>query len=637
MHLSLLRQYWGYDSFRGIQADIIGSVAAGRDTLGLMPTGGGKSITFQVPALAMEGVCIVVTPLIALMRDQVDNLRRRGIQAVCLHSGQSHRDMLRLLDNCILGQVKFLYVSPERLETPLFLDKVSRMRVCLLTVDEAHCISQWGYDFRPSYLRIAEVRKLLPTVPVLALTATATPAVARDIERRLRRPDIAEDAADYGFSRFQMSFARTNLRYVVRDTQDVFGQTDHILRSVPGAAIVYTRSRSGAQELAAKLAAAGHETVYYHAGLTPLDKDTRQRMWQEGDVRVIVATNAFGMGIDKPDVRLVIHADLPDCVEAYFQEAGRAGRDGKVAYAVCFSQRGDRKSMASRLADQYPAPEFVSQVYESLGAFFQLAVGDGLDVTYEFNIARFCRAFGFFPTKVEGALHILTQAGYIDYREDDVATSRLLFLVERDELYRLRELPPLAERVVQGVLRTVSGVFSEYATIREDEVAEQADATPTEVYETLKALTRQRILSYIPRKHTPYITFLRRRVETRHLLIPPSVLGDRREGAKQRAEAMLQYTTDRTRCHSQYLLAYFGETDSAPCGHCDVCLSNRSGQRSARLADALVQLLRERGPQPPDALHLPGYDDATHRRAVRLLQEQERIRFAQGRFRLADD
>lgn len=635
-HLSILQRYWGHSSFRGIQAEIIASVAAGHDTLGLMPTGGGKSVTFQVPAMAMEGVCIVVTPLIALMKDQVDNLCSRGIQAAAIHVGQPRQEMLRLLDNCILGHTKFLYVSPERLETDLFLDKVSRMNICLLTVDEAHCISQWGYDFRPAYLRIAELRKRLPDVPVLALTATATPQVADDIERHLRKPSIPEERKDNGFRRFTMSFARPNLRYVVRPTEDVVGEIDHILRSVPGSAIVYTRSRKGAQEMASQLVSMGHEAVYYHAGLTPLDKDTRQRMWIEEEFRVMVATNAFGMGIDKPNVRLVIHADLPDCIEAYFQEAGRAGRDGQTAYAVCLSQRGDRKRLSKRLADEYPEADFIRKVYEDLGSFYQLAVGDGYGVTYEFNINRFCRAFHAYPTTVEGALAVLTQAGYIHYHEESSARSRLLFLVTRDDFYRLHNLPPLAERVIAAILRSTSGVFSEYANIYEEELAELTNSTAHEVYETLKSLVHQRILDYIPRKNKPHITYLRRRVEKERLELPPAVLDERRKSAKQRAEAMLQYTLDDTTCHSQTLLTYFGETDSKPCGHCEICLSKKQGNHAQELTARLVHLLREKGSLPPEALRLPGYDDETHRQALNDLIAEERIRLKKGRFTLCE-
>ncbi|MBR4553454.1 MAG: RecQ family ATP-dependent DNA helicase [Bacteroidaceae bacterium] len=623
--LSILHKYWGYTSFRGIQEDIIKSVAAGQDTLGLMPTGGGKSITFQVPTMAMEGICIVVTPLIALMKDQVDNLKRRGIAAAAIHVGLSRGEMLRLLDNCILGSTKFLYVSPERLETDLFLDKVSRMNVCLLTVDEAHCISQWGYDFRPAYLRIAQLRKHLPHVPVLALTATATPQVVSDIERLLRNPFTAEQGSDNGFHRFVMSFARPNLRYVVRPTEDPLGEIDHILRSVSGSAIVYTRSRKGAQDMASKLVQMGHTAVYYHAGLTPLDKDTRQRMWVDDEFRVMVATNAFGMGIDKPDVRLVIHADLPDCIEAYFQEAGRAGRDGETAYAVCLSSHNDGRTMKKRLADQYPNEDYIRSVYEALGSFFQLAVGDGLDVTYEFDIGKFCRAFRFYPSMVEGALSILTQAGYIYYREDDAAHSRILFLTERDELYRLKHLPPLSERIIGAILRTTTGVFSEYATIFEKDIAERVQCTPEEVYETLKALTRQRILHYIPTKHVPFITFTRRREETRHLALANQILNLRKIEATKRAEKMLNYTLDKSQCHSQYLLSYLGETKSPPCRHCDICLSQKKNKRWKELADKLMALLQDKGQIPLEKFRIAGYDSPTHHKAIQHLVSEERI------------
>ncbi|MBR1837992.1 MAG: RecQ family ATP-dependent DNA helicase [Bacteroidaceae bacterium] len=625
-YLSILRRYWGYPSFRGIQAEIIRSIATGHDTLGLMPTGGGKSITFQVPAMAMEGVCIVVTPLISLMKDQVDNLRSRGIPAAAIHVGQPRREMLRHLDNCILGSTKFLYVSPERLETQLFLDKVGRMNVCLLTVDEAHCISQWGYDFRPAYLRIAELRRKLKQVPVLALTATATPEVARDIECHLRKPDIREDAEDYDFQRFVMSFARENLRYVVRPTDDPLGEIDHILCSVPGSAIVYTRSRKGAQDLTSKLVAMGHSAIYYHAGLTPMDKETRQRMWIEEETRVMVATNAFGMGIDKPNVRLVIHADLPDSVEAYFQEAGRAGRDGHTAYAVCLSTRSDKRILERRLADEFPDAEYIRKVYESLGSFFQLAVGSGQDVTYEFDIGKFCRYFHFYPSKVEGALGILTDAGYIYYREDDAVRSRVIFLIERDELYRLHHLPPTAERIIGAILRSAAGVFSQYAPIFEKDLAEQADCSATEVYETLKALTRQRILHYIPTKRVPFITYTQRREETARVALPPHVLDMRRESAKKRALTMLDYTLDDTQCHSQYLLKYFGEKDSKPCQHCDVCLRNKKGERWRELSALLLKLLREKGEVPMSQFRIPGFDHETHQRAIANLVGEERIR-----------
>ncbi len=634
--LSILRRYWGYPSFRGIQEDIIKSIAAGHDTLGLMPTGGGKSITFQVPAMAMEGVCIVVTPLIALMKDQVDNLCKRGIQAAALHVGQPRSEMLRLLDNCILGHTKFLYVSPERLETSLFLNKISRIKVCLLTVDEAHCISQWGYDFRPPYLRIAELRKHLPGVPVLALTATATPAVATDIERRLRHPDIDENATDFGFHRFSMSFARHNLRYVVRPTTDAVGEIDHILRSVAGSAIIYTRSRKGTQELTAKLVALGHEAIYYHAGLTPLDKDMRQRMWLEDDYRIMVATNAFGMGIDKPDVRLVVHTDLPDCIEAYFQEAGRAGRDGKTAYAVCLSQSNDRKRLATRITQTYPEPKFIRKVYEDLGSFFQLAVGDGLDVTYEFNIARFCQNFKAYPTLVVGALQILTQAGYINYREEDTARSRVLFLTQRDKLYSLNGLAPLTEKIISAILRTTTGIFSEYATIYENDIAEQVGTTPQEVYTTLKELNRSHILDYVPRKNMPFITFTRRRVETNQLILPPTILEDRRKQATERADAMLHYTLDKRQCHSQYLLAYFGETQSEPCGHCDVCLSFKKHRHTDTLEKKMLELLQKTGPVCPEKLRVPNYDAAAHRAAIRSLMGEERIALKDGKFYLKE-
>ena len=428
---AILRQYWGYDDFRGIQRDIIDSICSGRDTLGLMPTGGGKSITFQVPALMKEGVCIVVTPLIALMKDQVSHLRQKGILAAAIYSGMSRAEIITVLENAVFGGVKLLYVSPERLFSELFMVKLRHIKVSFITVDEAHCISQWGYDFRPSYLKIAEIRKQKPEAPVLALTATATPEVVADIQRQL------------GFSTpnvYQMSFSRANLAYIVRRTPDKGEELTHILRSVAGSAIVYVRSRKRTRDTAQYLNQQGISATFYHAGLEPSTKDERQQQWQRDEVRVMVATNAFGMGIDKPDVRLVIHIDCPDSPEAYFQEAGRAGRDGGRSWAVLLYNDSDGRKLRKRIADTYPEKDFIRQVYDQLAYFFTVGVGSGCGRTFEFDIEKFCRAYKHFPVQTDSALHILARSGYIDYETDPDSRPRLHFLLARNELNRLNEL-----------------------------------------------------------------------------------------------------------------------------------------------------------------------------------------------------
>ena len=613
----ILHQYWGYDDFRGIQLDIIRSIAAGVDTIGLMPTGGGKSLTFQVPAMAQPGLCLVITPLIALMKDQVDRLRRLGIKATAVYSGLSSDEVLRHLDNCILGDYKFLYVSPERIGSELFRKKLAHMKVSFITVDEAHCLSQWGFDFRPAYLQLTELRQLLPDAAVLALTATATERVLDDIRRVLLRP---------GARLFRMSFERKNLVYVVRRTMDKFRELKHILRSVPGAAIVYTRSRKGAVETAELLCKAGISALYYHAGLPAAEKEVRQEEWQEGGVRVMVATNAFGMGIDKADVRLVVHLDLPDSVEAYFQEAGRAGRDGKRAYAVLLSALEDRRKMLRRIEETFPPKDFIRSVYNSLAYFFELAVGDGQGVTYEFNLEKFCVNFKFFPTRVVSALHILARAGFIDYRCEEDNFSRVMFIVPRDELYQLSYLPPRMDRVMLSLLRHYTGLFCDYAFIDEDLLGRDCGLSPHEVYDTLRQLTQLRILHYVPRKNVPRITYIRRRVEGDRVNIPPEVYEERRQQYETRLQAMLGYVADNDVCRSRYLLAYFGETGVSDCGHCDVCLSRHPSPRRPEAAEAAVlELLRREGEVRRGELDVPGYAPAETAEALYRLVRQGKV------------
>lgn len=581
IYQQILRQYWGYPDFRGIQRQIIESIAAGHDTLGLMPTGGGKSITFQVPALAREGLCIVITPLIALMKDQVENLRQHGILAAAVYSGQSKEEITRYLDNAVYGAYKFLYVSPERLATQSFLCKVKQMKVNLITVDEAHCISQWGYDFRPHYLRIADVRQLLPDVPVLALTATATPRVVSDIQEKLHfaAPRV-----------FKMSFARPNLYYVVRRASDKHSELLHILQSVAGSAIVYTRSRRGTRDVAEYLKHEGISALYYHAGLTPLDKDTRQRAWQADEVRVMVATNAFGMGIDKPNVRLVVHIDVPDSIEAYFQEAGRGGRDGQVAYAVLLYDHLDAPKLSSRIPQAFPERQYIRRVYEELASFFQIAEGEAEGRTFDFNINRFCHTFHHYPVQLVSALQLLTRAGYIHFSLEDENSSRAIFLVERNELYGINYLTLAEERVLNALMRSNGSFFTDYVAIEEDRIGEYCGMTADEVYHHLRHLTQLRIVNYIPHKDTPHITYTTRRLDAQYVQIPREVYELRREQYKERIHAMIGYFTQTTECRSRYLLRYFAD-EGTDCGHCDVCLSREQGASAPTHADEVEKTL----------------------------------------------
>ena len=562
----LLKQYWGYDSFRGIQEEIINSISENKDTLGLMPTGGGKSITFQVPALAKDGLCLVITPLIALMKDQVQNLRKRGIKALSIYSGMSRQDIITTLENCIFGNYKFLYISPERLDTEIFRTKLRKMKVSMITVDESHCISQWGYDFRPAYLKIAEIRELLPDVPVLALTATATPEVVKDIQARLhfRRENV-----------FRMSFERSNLAYIVRKTDNKTGELLHILRSMPGSAIVYVRNRRRTKEITELLNNEDITADFYHAGLDDATKDIRQHRWQSGGSRVMVATNAFGMGIDKPDVRIVIHMDLPDSIEAYFQEAGRAGRDGQKAYAVILYAKADKTTLHKRIPDTFPEKEYIKDVYEHLQYYYQMAMGDGLDCVREFNIEDFCRKFKYFPVPVDSALKILTQAGYLEYTGEQDNTSRLLFTIQRDELYRLREMGDDMDKLIQTVLRSYTGVFTDYTYINEDSLAIRTGLTRRQIYEQLVHLAKLRIVSYIPRKKTPYIIYTRERIEAQLIHISPEIYEERKARYETRINAMLEYVTNDTLCRSRMLLDYFGEKNEHNCGLCDTCIGLR--------------------------------------------------------------
>ena len=577
-YLKILKQYWGYNGFRSIQLDIIESIGNGRDTLGLMPTGGGKSITFQVPALAQEGTCIVITPLIALMKDQVQNLRKKGIKAAAVYTGMLRSEIIKTLENCIFGGIKILYISPERLSSPIFQTKLHHMKVSFITVDEAHCISQWGYDFRPAYLKIAEIRKLKPA-PVLALTATATEKVVDDIQAQL---------AFQQKNVFRMSFERPNLAYVVRKTNDKIAELIHILLRINGSAIVYVRSRRRCKELSAILETNGIQSTFYHAGLEPSVRDERQKLWNDNKKRVIVATNAFGMGIDKPDVRVVIHMDSPDSIEAYFQEAGRAGRDGMKSFAVLLWNNGDPAKLQKRINSNFPPKEFISDVYEHLAYFYQIGVGSGEGHTFSFEIGRFCVTYSYSSIYVDSALRILQNAGYLRYETEPDASARVHILLQRNDLYRLNELTPKEEAVMTTLLRCYGGLFTSYEFIDETLVASLAGLSNHETYQTLKSLSMQHIIHFIPQRKTPYITFLHDRDES--IYLSESIYDNRKTEYIKRIEAVIAYASNDYVCRSRQLLRYFGEKTTHDCGQCDVCLKSEYDD-SAR--EKIMQFLND--------------------------------------------
>lgn len=583
-YLDILKKYWGYEDFRGIQREIIESVGSGRDTLGLMPTGGGKSITFQVPALAQEGVCLVITPLIALMKDQVSHLRQRGIRAAAIHSDMTHSAILQALDNCVYGGTQILYVSPERLHSELFQAKFRHMKVSFITVDEAHCISQWGYDFRPSYLHIAEIRQLKPEIPVLALTATATKEVVEDIQEQLRFKEK---------NVFRMSFERKNLAYVVRKASDKPSELRHILNSVNGSAIVYARSRKRTKETAEWLMSQNISATYYHAGLDVDVKDRHQQAWINDEKRVMVATNAFGMGIDKPDVRLVIHIDSPDSLEAYFQEAGRAGRDGKKAYAVLLYDSSDARKLSKRVAQTYPEKEYIRDVYEHLAYFFQVGTGTGRGRTFEFSIDKFCVTYKYFPVLVNSALQVLERAGYIHYEADPDNSARILFLLERNDLYFLENTTRETEAVITALLRLYGGLFTDYVYIDEGFVANEAGLTQPQVYMVLKELSKRHIVDFIPRRRIPYITYTRDREDGDRIIIPQSVYEERRAQYIKRIQAMLDYANNDHVCRSRQLLDYFGEECWKDCRQCDVCVTHQGDMLNENRVRLYRQQIKE--------------------------------------------
>lgn len=596
-YLDILKKYWGFDSFRGVQEDIINSIGAGNDTLGLMPTGGGKSVCFQVPALASDGLCLVITPLISLMKDQVARLRSMGIKAEAIYSGMFHEDIVRVLDNCTYGHYKFLYVSPERLESEQFQQRLIQIKqISMITIDEAHCISQWGYDFRPSYLKIANLRKLIPYhVPVLALTATATPKVVDDIQDRLSFPKK---------NVFSMSFERANLAYIVRKTEDKTEEMLHILNSVTeGSAIVYTRSRKLTTGIAHYLRDNGITADSYHAGLTEAERSLRQVNWTKGRNRVMVATNAFGMGIDKPDVRIVIHYNLPDSIEAYFQEAGRAGRDGVKSYAVLLYNPTDSRVLSRRVGENYPELSYIQKTYENISYFLQVGEGEGVGRIYDFSLDKFCVVFHQYPVETASSLQLLTNAGYIMYKSDNYKKSLVQFMIDKEGLYHLYNQDHETEELLHALMRNYSGLFSAYVPIEETLLSHHTGLHPDKIYSILTTLRQSHILDYIPFSSTPTIEYTVPRIDANNVKLSSEVYDLRKKEYLERIKYMQDYVSDTSQCRSRMLLKYFGEVSSHDCGKCDVCINQRHQSKEellkaidmikSRLADYQFHVIKD--------------------------------------------
>lgn len=557
-----MTKYWGHPNFRTLQDDIIKSVGNGNDTLGLMTTGGGKSITFQVPALAKDGLCLVITPLIALMKDQVANLVKRGIKAIMVYSGMTKNEIDVALENCIYGDYKFLYLSPERIGSELFKIRVQKMNVNLVAIDEAHCISQWGYDFRPSYLKIAELRDLLPDVPFLALTATATPEVVEDIQEKLlfRKKNV-----------LKTSYERKNLVYIVREVEDKQKYLLKIIGNVKGSGIVYVRTRRKSKEIKDFLKNNQISAEHYHAGLSNKIRTQKQTDWTRSKLRVMVATNAFGMGIDKADVRFVVHFDLPDSLEAYFQEAGRAGRDGKRAYAVLLFNSADEKKLDQQVKSNFPEINQIKRVYEALGNYFQIPVGSGKNGVFDFNIADFSSKYKFNLVNAYNSLKFLGREDYLELTEEINNPSKVHFLLDRDDLYKFQVANVKFDGFIKLLLRSYTGIFTEYVSINERSLAQNANVHIDIVYQYLSKLNNMKIIRYIPQKKTPLIIFTEERLDQKSLLISKENYKKRKECFVSRIESVIDYASNQDLCRSQVLLSYFGEKDSNPCGKCDVC------------------------------------------------------------------
>lgn len=609
----LLRKYWGHDSFRGIQREIIDSIRAGRDTLGLMPTGGGKSIAFQIPALDMPGTCIVVTPLIALMKDQVARLRQLGIKATAIYSGMKHDSIIAAMENCILGDYKFLYLSPERLTSELFLAKLRHMTVSFVCVDEAHCISQWGYDFRPSYLALGMLRKEIPGRPFLALTATATPEVADDIQEKL------------GFAQknmFRMSFARPNLHYALQRIFNEEEGLEHVLGMHQGSAIIYTTRRQKAEETAAMLCRKGHAAAFFHAGLPDIEKDYRQRDWIEGKTRIMVATNAFGMGIDKPDVRLVVHLEPPDSLEQYYQEAGRAGRDGKPSHAILFCNGKETASLQRRLQRAFPPKEKIAEFYDHICYYLQIAEGDGCERVREFRVHEFCTNFHHSFAEVQPMLAILELAGYLRFTDEEETISRLHITATRSQLYY--HIHGDTERLFNYLLRNHTGIFQEFVYIDEASAAAATGMSAREIYEQLVALSQRHVIRYIPRKKVPYLTLTRPRVEGKDIFIPQHAYEDRYGRYRKRIDSVIDYLNDTEQCRTSMLLEYFGEHAANRCMNCDNCDNLTPASVPADIYNSIGEEIRSQlshGPRYGYDLNLSKYKPEDIEHVIRIMTE----------------
>ncbi|MEE4177550.1 MAG: ATP-dependent DNA helicase RecQ [Bacteroides sp.] len=619
---SILFKYWGFSSFRPLQEEVIQSVLDGHDTLALMPTGGGKSLCYQVPTLARAGLCIVVTPLIALMKDQVQNLKNRGIKAIAVHHGMSRMEIDIAIDNCVYGDIKFLYLSPERLTTELLRVRIPKMKVSLLAVDEAHCISQWGYDFRPPYLRIAEVRELLPNTPILALTATATPEVVKDIQVKLdfRNPKV-----------FRKSFERKNLAYLVLEEEDKLNRLLRICKKVIGTGIVYARNRKKTREIAQFLSRNGVPADFFHAGQTTPERDKKQKAWMAEKTSVMVATNAFGMGIDKANVRFVVHMDLPDCPEAYFQEAGRAGRDEKKAYAVLLFNKSDSIELKRHHDQSFPPIEFIKKVYNALGNYFQLAIGAGREQRMAFSMSDFAENFAFDPVLTYNALLFLEREGYLALSEALSNPSKLFFTIDKEELYRFQLSTPAYDSLIKVLLRSYAGLFTEFVKINENDLAKRLNISREEVVKRLKWLQQVNILQYEPQNDLPTLTFLEERLHENQLRISPEVYHERRKFARERLDAMLRYAETTNKCRSILLLNYFGEDIRQRCGQCDVCLERNKADVSNYEFDLILKEIKPlllQNPMPIKellALIPPSLSEEKVIRVVQWLMENDKI------------